>query len=76
MDIFLRFGMRHALRNKVSPNKDTLEKLPVWPNSRIDELLPLTPAEANLIPIVAASCLGWTLTVRAPIRKEPVRVPA
>jgi transposase len=21
--------------------KDTLEKLPVWPNSRIDELLPL-----------------------------------
>ena len=24
--------------------KDTLEKLPTWPNSRIDELLPLTPA--------------------------------
>jgi transposase len=23
--------------------KDTLEKLPIWPNSRIDELLPLTP---------------------------------
>jgi transposase len=23
--------------------KDTLEKLPVWPNSRIDELLPLAP---------------------------------
>ena len=23
--------------------KDTLEKLPTWPNSRIDELLPLTP---------------------------------
>ena len=23
--------------------KDTLEKLPAWPNSRIDELLPLTP---------------------------------
>lgn len=23
--------------------KETLEKLPVWPNSRIDELLPLTP---------------------------------
>jgi len=24
--------------------KDTLEKLPIWPNSRIDELLPLDPA--------------------------------
>jgi hypothetical protein len=23
--------------------RDTLEKLPVWPNSRIDELLPLRP---------------------------------
>ena len=23
--------------------KDTLTKLPAWPNSRIDELLPLTP---------------------------------
>ena len=23
--------------------KDTLEKLPTWPNSRIDELLPLAP---------------------------------
>lgn len=23
---------------------DTLEKLPTWPNSRIDELLPLAPA--------------------------------
>ncbi|SDW79230.1 transposase domain-containing protein, partial [Nitrosomonas communis] len=23
--------------------KDTLIKLPAWPNSRIDELLPLTP---------------------------------
>ena len=26
--------------------KDTLEKLPVWPNSRIDELLPLKTALA------------------------------
>lgn len=25
--------------------KDTLEKLPAWPNSRIDELLPLRPGE-------------------------------
>ena len=24
--------------------KDTLEKLPTWPNRRIDELLPLAPA--------------------------------
>jgi hypothetical protein len=23
--------------------KDTLEKLPTWPNSRIDEMLPLAP---------------------------------
>jgi hypothetical protein len=23
--------------------KDTLEKLPTWPNTRIDELLPLAP---------------------------------
>ncbi|HUX81494.1 MAG TPA: transposase domain-containing protein, partial [Halothiobacillus sp.] len=23
--------------------KDTLEKLPTWPNSRIDELLPIRP---------------------------------
>jgi hypothetical protein len=23
--------------------RDTLEKLPAWPNSRIDELLPLAP---------------------------------
>ena len=27
--------------------KETLEKLPVWPNSRIDELLPLRPAAAQ-----------------------------
>jgi hypothetical protein len=25
--------------------KDTLEKLPAWPNSRIDELLPFAPAD-------------------------------
>ena len=25
--------------------KDTLEKLPTWPNSRIDELLPFAPAD-------------------------------
>jgi hypothetical protein len=24
-------------------SKDTLEKLPTWPNSRIDELLPFPP---------------------------------
>jgi transposase-like protein len=27
--------------------KDVLEKLPVWPYSRIDELLPLRPTEIN-----------------------------
>jgi hypothetical protein len=27
--------------------KDVLEKLPVWPYSRIDELLPLKPAEVT-----------------------------
>lgn len=30
--------------NPASWLKDTLEKLPTWPNSRIDELLPLDPA--------------------------------
>ena len=29
--------------------KDTLEKLPAWPNSRIDELLPLAPEDINTI---------------------------
>ncbi len=29
--------------------KETLEKLPVWPNSRIDELLPLTPDQGEAI---------------------------
>ncbi|MBK8815950.1 MAG: flavodoxin domain-containing protein [Methylococcaceae bacterium] len=33
-------GKRIALFGRVSIN---LEKLPAWPNSRIDELLPLTP---------------------------------
>jgi transposase len=28
---------------------ETLEKLPVWPNSRIDELLPLTPEQIEAI---------------------------
>jgi transposase len=29
--------------------KDTLEKLPTWPNSRIDELLPLAPEQLEMI---------------------------
>ncbi len=29
--------------------KDTLEKLPTWPNSRIDELLPLAPEQIEMI---------------------------
>ncbi len=29
--------------------KETMEKLPVWPNSRIDELLPLTPEQIDTI---------------------------
>ena len=29
--------------------KDTLEKLPAWPNSRIDELLPLAPDDIDAI---------------------------
>jgi hypothetical protein len=35
-----------AQLNNLDPSawlKDTLTKLPIWPNSRIDELLPLTP---------------------------------
>jgi hypothetical protein len=30
--------------------KDTLEKLPVWPNSRIDELLPFAVADIKQQP--------------------------
>ncbi|MEY3122720.1 MAG: hypothetical protein RI993_1545, partial [Pseudomonadota bacterium] len=36
-----------AQLNKLDPAAwlaDTLAKLPTWPNNRIDELLPLTPA--------------------------------
>ncbi len=29
--------------------KDTLEKLPAWPNSRIDELLPLAPESIRIM---------------------------
>ena len=29
--------------------KDTLEKSPAWPNSRIDELLPLASDDINVI---------------------------
>jgi len=29
--------------------KDTLEKLPAWPNSRIDELLPLNKSDGNVV---------------------------
>ena len=29
--------------------KDTLEKLPAWSNSRIDELLPLAPEDIDAI---------------------------
>ena len=29
--------------------KDTLEKLPIWPNSRIDELLPFTAEQIETI---------------------------
>uniref|UniRef100_UPI00261C2361 transposase domain-containing protein n=1 Tax=uncultured Nitrosomonas sp. TaxID=156424 RepID=UPI00261C2361 len=35
-----------AKLNNINPAQwlaDTLEKLPTWPNSRIDELLPLAP---------------------------------
>ena len=35
-----------AKLNGLNPTEwlnDTLEKLPTWPNSRIDELLPLSP---------------------------------
>ncbi|WP_131655444.1 transposase domain-containing protein, partial [Methylocucumis oryzae] len=29
--------------------KDTLEKLPTWPNSRIDELLPFATANSETV---------------------------
>jgi transposase len=35
--------------NPVTWLKETLEKLPVWPNSRIDELLPLAPNQIEII---------------------------
>jgi len=35
--------------NPVAWLKETLEKLPIWPNSRIDELLPLTPEQIDAI---------------------------
>jgi transposase len=29
--------------------KDTLERLPAWPHSRVDELLPLNKPAANVV---------------------------
>jgi hypothetical protein len=40
----------HRELNGLNPEawlKDTLEKLPVWPNSRIDELLPFPVASVD-----------------------------
>lgn len=54
-DFYVRAGQRAAAiqallgtakLNGINPEawlKETLEKLPTWPNSRIDELLPLAP---------------------------------
>ena len=39
--------------------KDTLEKLPTWPNSRIDELLPLAPDEIDAIKQKASKKTTW-----------------
>jgi transposase len=39
--------------------KDTLEKLPTWPNSRIDELLPLTPDQIEAIKQTLPARATW-----------------
>lgn len=39
--------------------KETLEKLPVWPNSRIDELLPLTPEQIDIIKHTLPARAKW-----------------
>lgn len=39
--------------------KDTLEKLPTWPNSRIDELLPLTPDQIQAIKKTLPARATW-----------------
>ena len=39
--------------------KDTLEKLPVWPNSRIDELLPLNPAWIEAVKLNPIKTTTW-----------------
>ncbi|OAI03553.1 hypothetical protein A1332_15665 [Methylomonas methanica] len=39
--------------------KETLEKLPIWPNSRIDELLPLTPGQIDAIKQILPERPKW-----------------
>jgi len=39
--------------------RDTLEKLPTWPNRRIDELLPLTPEWIDTIKQNAPEKSTW-----------------
>jgi transposase len=39
--------------------KDTLEKLPTWPNSRIDELLPLAPEDIEALKLNRPNEAKW-----------------
>lgn len=39
--------------------KETLEKLPIWPNSRIDESLPLTPGQIDAIKQILPERPKW-----------------
>ena len=39
--------------------KDTLEKLPTWPNSRIDELLPLAPEDIEVLKLNRSDEAKW-----------------
>jgi len=39
--------------------KDTLEKLPTWPNSRIDELLPLAPEAIDALKLNKPEGTKW-----------------
>ena len=39
--------------------RDTLEKLPTWPNRRIDELLPLAPEQIEALKQNATAKSNW-----------------
>jgi hypothetical protein len=44
------------MRNPQTRQQNTLEKLPAWPNSRIDELLPFAPKDIEALLKVTLPC--------------------